>query len=101
MNHQTQVTPSKKQHAERLRPVVPPQKRREGSAAEVLSPGRLCLFGEHSDWASEYALHTGYCIVVGTDQSIRATAEPSEVFCVETVVPDDEGRPSGRTWTWR
>jgi len=57
----------------------------------------LCLFGEHSDWASEFGMHPGYCIVVGTDQSIRATAEPSDVFCVETVIPDDTGRPSGRT----
>jgi galactokinase len=104
MTYLTKVTKSKRQLTEVLRPAEPGQKesgpmrhRKEGPAAEVLSPGRLCLFGEHSDWASEYALHPGYCIVVGTDQSIRATAEPSDVFCVETVVPDEAGRPSGRT----
>ncbi len=59
---------------------------------EVQSPGRLCLFGEHTDWASEYGLHKGYCIVVGTDQCIRAEVRPSDGFCVETLVPDDEGR---------
>jgi len=64
---------------------------------EVVSPGRLCLFGEHTDWAAEYGLHKGYCIVVGTDQCIRAEVRPSDGFRVETLVPDDEGRPSGRT----
>ena len=64
---------------------------------EVMSPGRLCLFGEHTDWASEYGLHKGYCIVVGTDQCIRAQVRPSDGFRVDTLVPDDEGRPSGRT----
>lgn len=64
---------------------------------EILSPGRLCLFGEHSDWAAEYGLHRGHCIVVGTDQCIRADVCPSDDFRVETLVPDRMGRPSGRT----
>lgn len=64
---------------------------------EILSPGRLCLFGEHSDWAAEYGIHRGHCIVVGTDQCIRADVCPSDNFRVETLVPDDMGRPSGRT----
>ena len=59
-------------------------------------PGRLCLFGEHSDWAAEYGLHTGYCLVIGTDQGLHAVARPSERFAVETQVPDGLGRPSGR-----
>ncbi len=65
--------------------------------AEVSSPGRLCLFGEHSDWAAEYGLHRGYCLVVGTDQCIKATAAPSDEFRVQSLIPDDTGRPSGRT----
>jgi len=64
---------------------------------EVLSPGRLCLFGEHSDWAAGYGIHRGHCIVVGTDQCIRAEVRPSDEFRVETLVPDAMGRPSGRT----
>lgn len=64
---------------------------------EVLSPGRLCLFGEHSDWAAEYGIHPGHCIVVGTDQCIKAVVKPSADFRVETLVPDAMGRPSGRT----
>ncbi|MBE9043683.1 GHMP kinase [Pleurocapsales cyanobacterium LEGE 10410] len=40
-------------------------------------PGRLCLFGEHSDWAAEYSqinskIEPGYAIVVGTNQGIYA-----------------------------
>ena len=40
-------------------------------------PGRLCLFGEHSDWAGGYRskiaeIPPGYCIAVGTDQGIYA-----------------------------
>jgi galactokinase len=60
-------------------------------------PGRLCLFGEHCDWAAEYGLHKGYCLVVGTDQGISATAKPADTFVVETLIPDENGRPSGRT----
>lgn len=63
---------------------------------DVFSPGRLCLFGEHSDWAAEYGVHRGYCIVVGTDQCIRAEVTASSNFRVEALIPDDKGRPSGR-----
>lgn len=48
-------------------------------------PGRLCLFGEHSDWAAEFGLHRGYCLVTGTDQGIAAVASRSDDF---TVVAD-------------
>lgn len=39
--------------------------------------GRLCLFGEHSDWAGEYRqvnseIDSGYAIVVGTNQGVYA-----------------------------
>ncbi|MBI5880062.1 MAG: GHMP kinase [Chloroflexi bacterium] len=42
-------------------------------------PGRLCLFGEHSDWAGGYRrsdpeLMPGYCLAVGTTQGINARA---------------------------
>ena len=43
-------------------------------------PGRLCLFGEHSDWAAQYrqvnsAIQPGYAIVVGTNQGIFAKVQ--------------------------
>ena len=63
---------------------------------ELFVPGRLCLFGEHSDWAAQYGLHPGYCLVIGTDQGLTARASPAGRFSVETELPDDAGRPSGR-----
>lgn len=59
-------------------------------------PGRLCLFGEHSDWAAEHGIHRGFCLVTGTDQGLSAMARPGESFVVETLIPDRYGRPSGR-----
>jgi len=63
---------------------------------ELFVPGRLCLFGEHSDWAAQYGLHKGFCLVIGTDQGLSAVARPSDSFVVETELPDELGRPSGR-----
>ena len=56
-------------------------------------PGRLCLFGEHSDWAGAYrashpALSSGHCIVAGTDQGLQATAGASDVIELASVLPD-------------
>jgi len=65
-------------------------------AVELFVPGRLCLFGEHSDWAAQSGLHEGYCLVIGTDQGLSAVARASESFLVETQLPDELGRPSGR-----
>jgi galactokinase len=44
-------------------------------------PGRLCLFGEHSDWSGGYrsinpALQKGYTLSVGTNQGIYAEVKP-------------------------
>ena len=58
---------------------------------ELFVPGRLCLFGEHSDWAAEFGLHKGYCLVIGTDQGLSAIARASEDFIVETQLPDAAG----------
>jgi galactokinase len=63
----------------------------------ISTPGRLCLFGEHSDWAADYGVHRGFCIVTGTDQSIAAVVRPSDRFVVETRLPDSLGRSSDRT----
>lgn len=66
--------------------------------AHLFVPGRLCLFGEHSDWAAEYGLHRGHCLVIGTDQGLSAVAKPSDDFVVNTPVPNDHGGPIDR---WR
>lgn len=52
---------------------------------KLFVPGRLCLFGEHSDWAGKYrsmnsSLVAGEAIVTGTNQGIYATIEKSENF---------------------
>jgi galactokinase len=57
---------------------------------ELFVPGRLCLFGEHSDWAAGWRrarpdLATGACLVAGTDQGLRATAARADgVFEIES-----------------
>ena len=54
-------------------------------------PGRLCLFGEHSDWAGIYrtvnaSLAYGEAIVTGVEQGIYATVEKAEKFIVESTL---------------
>ena len=46
---------------------------------EFFVPGRLCLFGEHSDWAGGYraidhSIAVGHCLAAGTNQGIHAIA---------------------------
>ena len=50
-------------------------------------PGRLCLFGEHTDWAGMYrttnsSLVKGQAIVTGIEQGIYADAEKCDRFIV-------------------
>lgn len=50
-------------------------------AKQLFVSGRLCLFGEHSDWAGGYrridkSISPGYCMAIGTDQGIYATVSP-------------------------
>ena len=54
---------------------------------DLFVPGRLCLFGEHTDWAGMYrsvnsALEKGEAIVTGIEQGIYAKAERCEKFIV-------------------
>lgn len=60
---------------------------------ELFVPGRLCLFGEHSDWAGKYrAMNSeivpGTAIVTGIEQGIHATAEKSFTFKVTSSAPE-------------
>ena len=48
---------------------------------KLFVPGRICLFGEHSDWAGSYRrinadIEKGYTLICGTDQGIYAEVEP-------------------------
>jgi len=61
---------------------------------EIFVPGRLCLFGEHSDWAAGYrasdpSITRGYCLVAGTDQGLYARAEGAiDTFEIVSDLPD-------------
>jgi mevalonate kinase len=60
---------------------------------ELFVPGRLCLFGEHSDWAGEFrsrdaSVAPGACIITGTDQGITARAEAAAEFELTSRLPD-------------
>ena len=48
---------------------------------KIFVPGRICLFGEHSDWAGGYRrtnanLERGYTLITGTNQGLYAEVEP-------------------------
>ena len=48
---------------------------------KLFVPGRICLFGEHSDWAGGYRrinadLELGYTLITGTDQGVYAEVQP-------------------------
>lgn len=62
---------------------------------KLFVPGRLCLFGEHSDWAGHYRtmnadIEPGAAIVTGIEQGIYAEVEKSNLF---EVFNDDLQRP--------
>ena len=60
---------------------------------ELFVPGRLCLFGEHSDWAGKYRtmnadIIAGTAIVSGIEQGIYATVEKDSHFTVTSTAPE-------------
>lgn len=64
-------------------------------SVSLFVPGRLCLFGEHSDWAGTYMaqnadLPEGQSIVTGINLGIYANAEKSDLFEVFSV--DENGQ---------
>ncbi len=63
---------------------------------DLFVPGRLCLFGEHSDWAGtsksmNAAIVPGCAIVTGIEQGIYATAEKSGLFSLTSRIPAYSG----------
>jgi hypothetical protein len=64
----------------------------------IFVPGRICLFGEHSDWAGGYRrinaeIEKGYTLICGTNQGIHADVEPHPTALVLTsTTPDGPGR---------
>ena len=48
---------------------------------DLFVPGRVCLFGEHSDWAGGHrrinsSIIPGYAIICGTNQGLKARVRP-------------------------
>lgn len=63
---------------------------------ELFVPGRLCLFGEHSDWAGTNRnmnadIVEGRAIVTGTNQGIYGVASKSDRFTVTSSLAEYEG----------
>jgi UTP-glucose-1-phosphate uridylyltransferase/mevalonate kinase len=59
---------------------------------KVFVPGRICLFGEHTDWAGGYRringeLGKGYTLIAGTNQGLHAEvkAHPSKLIFATTL----------------
>lgn len=60
---------------------------------KLFVPGRLCLFGEHTDWAGHYRtmnadILSGAAIVTGIEQGIYAEVEPSPIFEMYSDAPE-------------
>ncbi len=63
---------------------------------KIFVPGRVCLFGEHSDWAGGHRrinseIEKGYTLLTGTDQGLYAEVRPHPTALVMTsVTPEGE-----------
>ncbi len=63
---------------------------------KIFVPGRICLLGEHSDWAGGYrrtnaAVEKGYAIIAGTNQGIYAEVQPHpNSLVLYSTTPDGE-----------
>lgn len=58
---------------------------------KIFVPGRICLLGEHSDWAGGYRrinadIEKGYALICGTNQGIHAEVErhPNSLVLIST-----------------
>lgn len=64
---------------------------------KLFVPGRICLVGEHSDWAGGYRrinadIEKGYTLITGTDQGIYAEVSPHPTSLVLTSTDGDGNR---------
>ena len=63
---------------------------------KLFVPGRLCLFGEHTDWAGHYRtmnadIAPGAAIVTGIEQGIYAEVEKSSIFELYSTAQEIDG----------
>jgi UTP-glucose-1-phosphate uridylyltransferase/galactokinase len=71
-------------------------KKMQQKTVNLFVPGRLCLFGEHSDWAGLHRIINagivpGAAIVTGIEQGICAEAEKCEHFVMRNEAPELAG----------
>ena len=64
---------------------------------KIFVPGRICLVGEHSDWAGGYRrinaqIEKGYTLITGTDQGIYAEVSPHPTSLVLSSTSPDGTR---------
>ena len=63
---------------------------------KLFVPGRICLFGEHSDWAGGYRrinadIEKGHAIIAGTNQGVHLEAKPHPTkFIFRTSLPGED-----------
>lgn len=67
----------------------------DSKAIDLFVPGRLCLFGEHSDWAGYHKVMNadivpGQAIVTGIEQGIYAKVTKADKFIVESQIEGQE-----------
>ena len=66
---------------------------------KLFVPGRICLFGEHSDWAGGYRrinadIEKGYAVITGTNQGIYADVKPHpSKLIVRATIEDGQRLP--------
>ena len=63
----------------------------------IFVPGRICLVGEHSDWAGGYRrinaqIEKGYTLITGTDQGIYAEVSAHPTSLVLSSISEDGQR---------
>jgi len=64
---------------------------------KLFVPGRICLFGEHSDWAGGYRrinadIEKGLAIIAGTNQGLHAEVKPHPTKLIVRATLDDGTR---------
>ncbi len=64
---------------------------------KIFVPGRICLFGEHTDWAGGYRrinadLEKGHALICGTNHGIYAEVEPHPTKLILTSTLEDGTR---------
>ncbi len=64
---------------------------------KIFVPGRICLMGEHSDWAGGYRrinadIEPGFALIAGTNQGIYANVEPHPTSLVLSATTPDGQR---------